>query len=125
MKPVRLIPLVFALVALSACRQSDIRTAVIAVPQVTNEACEARVSGALQRLKGVDMRTLAFDPAAGTLTVDYESMVIALKNLEHAIIAVGFDANELTADPAARAALPPECLGLAAETNAPPAPAGP
>ena len=106
----------------SACRQSDIRTAVVAVPQVTNEACEARVRSALQKLKGVNMATLAFDPAAGTLSVEYESMILARKNIEHAIIGVGFDANELIADAAARAAVPPEWSGLTVETNAPPVP---
>ena len=95
---------------------------MVAVPQVTNEACEARVRSALQKLKGVNMATLAFDPAAGTLSVEYESMILARKNIEHAIIGVGFDANELIADAAARAAVPPECSGLTVETNAPPAP---
>jgi copper chaperone CopZ len=85
---------------------------------VTNAACENRVRGALQKLKGIDMKALAFDREAGTLTLRYESMIIAHKNIEHAIIAVGFDANELTADAAARATLPPECGGIAAATNA-------
>ena len=93
-----------------ACRLSDMRTDVIRTPQVVNAACEQRVRDALARLKGIEMKTLAFDHEAGAMTVTYESLVIARKNIEHAIIAAGFDANELTADPAARAALPPECL---------------
>ena len=103
-----------------ACRQTDIRTVAFAVPQVTNAACEARVRAALQRLKGIDHPAMVFDLAAGTVTIRYDSMVLANKNIEHVIIAAGFDANELKADPAARAALPPECRGQPAATNAPP-----
>jgi hypothetical protein len=118
MKRLRMILLALALGSIGACRQSDMRTVVIRLPQVTNAACENRVRGALQKLKGIDMKALAFDREAGTLTLRYESMIIAHKNIEHAIIAVGFDANELTADAAARATLPPECGGIAAATNA-------
>ena len=70
-------------------------------------------------LKGIDLEMIVFDRAAGTLTLRYESMILAHKNIEHAIIAAGFDANELTSTDEARRALPPECRGPAAETNAP------
>jgi cation transport ATPase len=117
MKRIRLIAALLALGLLGACRQSDMRTLVVRVPQVTNAACESRVRQALQPLKGIE--SLAFDYAAGTLTLRYESMILAHKNIEHAIIAAGFDANELTATDEARRALPPECRGPVAETNAP------
>ena len=118
MKRARLCLALLALGLLSACRQSDKRTFTVRLPQVVNPACEDRVRGALQKLKGIDMETLAFDRAAGLLTLRYESMFLARKNIEHAIIAAGFDANELTATDEARRALPPECRGPAAETNA-------
>ena len=118
MKRVRLSAALLALGLLGACRQSDVRTLIVRVPQVTNAACESRVRQALQPLKGIE--SLEFDRAAGTLTLRYESMILAHKNIEHAIIAAGFDANELTATDEARRALPPECLGPVAETNAPP-----
>ena len=108
-----------ALGLLAACRQSDKRTFTVRLPQVVNQAGEDCVRGALQKLKGIDLETIVFDRAAGTLTLSYESMILAHKNIEHAIIAAGFDANELTATDEARRALPPECRGPAAETNAP------
>ena len=117
MKHVRLFAALLVLSLLGACRQSDMRTLIVRVPQVTSAACESRVRQALQPLKGIE--SLEFDHAAGTLTLRYESMILAHKNIEHAIIAAGFDANELTATDEARRALPPECRGPVAETNAP------
>ena len=120
-----LLLMLLALGLAGACRQTDIRTVAFAVPQVTNAACEARVRAALQRLKGIDHPATVFDPAAGTVTIRYDSMVLANKNIEHVIIAAGFDANELKADPAARAALPPECRDEPDAAGAPPARAAP
>ena len=90
MKCVRLFAAFLALGLLGACRQSDMRTLIVRVPQVTNAACESRVRQALQPLKGIE--SLEFDHAAGTLTLRYESMILAHKNIEHAIIAAGFEA---------------------------------
>ncbi len=107
----------------SACRQRDVRVATIKAPEVVNAACEAQVRAALAPLRGLEIKTLSFDRAAGELTVEYDSMQLGLKNIEHAVMATGFSANELSADPAARAALPAACRGEAAApppaTNAP------
>jgi hypothetical protein len=102
-------------VAVASCRRDDVRVATLRVPQVRNAACEERVRTALQGLRRFDAAyrkpdTLTFDLRTGTLVVSYDSMVVGLKNIEHAILAVGFDVNDLVADPAARAALPPACL---------------
>lgn len=114
-----LAPAVLVCVA-AACRQRDMRTTTVKVPQVTNAVCEARVRAALRDLRGVEHDELRFDHAAGTLSVRYDSMQLGLKNIEHAIAAAGFDANDLPADPAARAALPAVCGGATAR----PAPDG-
>ncbi|MGI6098923.1 MAG: heavy-metal-associated domain-containing protein [Lentisphaerae bacterium] len=121
MKHVRLFAALLVLGLVGACRLSDMRTLVVRVPQVTNKACEDRVRQALRPLKGIEEGSLEFDYAEGTLTLRYESMILAHKNIEHAIIAVGFDANELKATDEARRALPPECRGPVAAPNAPPA----
>ena len=92
----------------AGCRQTDIRIAVVRVPNVINAACEARVRDALKSLDGVALEALAV--TNGVLTVRYDSMKLGLKNIEHAIKDAGFDANEFAADPAARAKLPKECL---------------
>jgi copper chaperone CopZ len=96
------------LAAAGGCRQTDIRTARILVPNVWNEACEARVREALRPLKGVQMDTIEIKD--GVLVARYDSMMLGLKNLEHAIKDAGFDANEFEGDPKARARLPKECL---------------
>ena len=116
-----LLVLVFA----GACRQTDMRTVVVRLPQVVNDACEKRVQEAIQPLKGIDRQSIVFDRTARTLTLRYDSMVLANKNIEHAIIASGFDANELTATEAARAALPPECRPGPIAAPAPAAPPQP
>lgn len=95
---------------LAGCRQVDIRTVTFQVPQVFNQACEQRVRQALRDLKGIDHESMAFDLVAGTVVIKYDSMLLANKNIEHKVIAAGFDINELKASPAARAALPAECL---------------
>ena len=92
----------------AGCRQKDFRTAKVAVPNVINEACEKRVRAALAPLKGVELETAGV--TNGIFYVRYDSMMLGLKNIEHAIKDAGFDANEFPADPAARKKLPPECL---------------
>ena len=100
-----------ALVACQGCRQKDIRTTEIKVPNVYNKACEQQVIKAITPLKGVDLSSAVFEK--GVLTISYDSMQLGTKNIEHAIKDAGFDANEFAADPAARAKLPRECLNMA------------
>lgn len=99
------------------CRRTDYRTVIIQTPSVVNEACALRVTEQLKRLHGIKFDSVSFDFEDGTLKLDYNSMVLARKNIEMAITAAGFDANELKADPQAAGNLPPEC-----REPAPPAP---
>ncbi len=96
------------ILAAAGCRQTDVRTARVDVPTVINAACEKRVRDALASLAGVKLDTLAV--TNGVLTVRYDSMMLGLKNIEHAIKDAGFDANEFPADPDALKKLPRECL---------------
>lgn len=89
------------LAAASGCRQTDMRHAVIRTPGMVNEVDGARIREALQPLRGIRQDDVVFDYRAGTVEVHYDSMMLALKNIEHAIAEAGFDANELTADPQA------------------------
>lgn len=108
---IRLFSVCLLLVAVAGCRQQDFRTAEVKVPNVFNSACEQRVRDALASIKGIQMKTLEFKD--GVMTVRYDSMMLGMKNIEHAIKDAGFDANEFTADPSARAKLPKECLIMA------------
>lgn len=85
------------LFALFGCRQRDIRTAVINVPQAITEQDHTNIKNALGKaeLDGVMYHTIKFSTnAPHTVSVQYDSMKIGLKNIEHAIMNAGYDAND-------------------------------
>lgn len=90
-----------------SCRKHDFRTVVIQVPGLRAPECARIIQNAFSGQPGV--RSIKPDFAARTLTIDYDSMQIALKNMEFVIADAGFDANEVPACPEAAAKLPPEC----------------
>jgi len=105
----RLAILLLCLAAAAGCRRKDIRTARIHVPQMAGDACRERVVAAVSRQQGVLGDKVTVDAETRDVVVPYESLVLSLKNIEYAISAAGFDADDIPADPEARAALPPEC----------------
>jgi len=109
MKAKALLSLLLSVLFLAGCRLSDVRVVEIRAPGVRNEACAQRVRQALAQFRVIDQEKLKFDFATGTVSVTYDSMQLARKNIELAIAQAGFDANEIPADRAARDALPPEC----------------
>lgn len=100
--------LVLGLLAVS-CRREDIRTVTIQVPGMKAPRCVERVVDAVARQQGVQRDTINLDLAARTVVVTYDSMQLAVKNIEHAIADAGFQANEIPANESAREALPEEC----------------
>jgi len=105
--------------ALASCRKSDPRTVHIFVPGMKNQKCAELVARAVAMELTDDKPGLASavlnmgavrpDISSRTVTVQYESLKLALKNIEFAIAEAGFDANEVPADPEAQRNLPPEC----------------
>ncbi len=124
------------LLLLGGCRLSDVRTTTVNAPGVRCGQCAEIVHRALWAL--VDdppatlrpvpeesaatlrsesdtgtLRRIEFDLATGAIVVTYDSMRMALKNLEFAVASAGFDVEAepfpLAGDPSAREALPPEC----------------
>jgi copper chaperone CopZ len=95
------------MVACASCRMSDVRTFTFKAPQVTGESCRKVVDEVLRKTDGVDAEKTVY--GVGTITVTYDSLKLARKNIEHAIAAAGFDVGETPANPAAREALPAEC----------------
>ena len=89
--------LVFALtVALATgCRRTDVREFVVSIPALTAEDAPA-ISAALAPYAGIERPSLKFDAAAKTLTLRYDSMQLAKKNIEMAIAKAGFTANGVT-----------------------------
>ena len=85
MKRMTLIAL--ALLAFAGCRQKDVREFAIDVPALTQEseaAVTGRIRGALAACTGVDMASLQFDAASHRVTLKYDSMQTAKKNIEMA-----------------------------------------
>ena len=54
------------------------------------------IAAALAQYAGVDKASLKFDPAAKTLSLRYDSMQLAKKNIEISIAQAGFTANGVT-----------------------------
>ena len=97
MKRMTLIAL--ALLAFAGCRQKDVREFAIDVPALTQEseaAVTAAIRGALLPCSGVDMASLQFDAASHRVTLKYDSMQTAKKNIEMAIAKAGYTANGVT-----------------------------
>lgn len=94
---------------LAACYRQDILTVDISVPQMGSPQCRSLVLQALGRLEQDAIIRAAPNIETRVLTITYDSRRLALKNIEYAITAAGFDANEEQAPQEARDALPAEC----------------
>jgi copper chaperone CopZ len=92
-----------------SCRKRDIRTALIHVPRMKNEACVERVVKALKGRPGVLKEAIEVDRERRIVLVPYNSIELSLKNLEFAVAQAGFQANNVPADATAAAKLPTEC----------------
>ncbi len=99
--------IMLAVLLISSCRKQDIREAVIKTPGIKNQACAKIIQDAFMRQPGIVSTRPDFQKRE--ITVKYNSMVIALKNIEFTIADAGFDANDTQASTNAVAALPPEC----------------
>lgn len=98
---------VVAFVFCASCRQQDIREVTIKTPGMKNPACAKIIQDAFVRQAGIV--SIRPDFQKHEITVTYNSMVIAIKNIEFTIAAAGFDANDTQAPTNAVAALPAEC----------------
>ncbi len=90
-----LVMVLWAALALAGCRRTDVRHFAVDVPQAT-EADLPALRAALDRYAGVDKASIRFDAAARRLTLRYDSMQLAKKNIEMAIAGAGFTANGVT-----------------------------
>lgn len=99
------------LVLCMSCRRSDIKTVVVSVPDMRNRACVEIVANSLRGQIGVkggsDIRV---DLDKRTVTVQYESLLTASKNVEYAIAASGFSANSIPGNKDAALKLPTACF---------------
>ena len=83
------------ILSLTGCRRADVRNFAVDVPEAT-QADFSAIAAALAPYGGVDKTSLAFDGENHRLTLKYDSMQIAKKNIEMAIAKAGFSANGVT-----------------------------
>jgi hypothetical protein len=82
-------------VAAEGCRRTDVRDFEVSIPALTT-GNEAIVRQALARFAGVDKASLKFDHKAKKLSLRYDSMQLAKKNIELEIAKAGLEANGVT-----------------------------
>ena len=82
MRKILVIAVLFAL--FSGCRREDVREFTVSIPDLT-EANKAQVVEALAKYNGVRKDSYAWDMAAKTLTLRYDSMQVAKENIRQAI----------------------------------------
>jgi copper chaperone CopZ len=102
--------LILLAVAMVACRRHDFREITIHVPQMRNSACVKVIASGFSRAPGIKRESLRFDLEKRTITLEYDSILTADKNIEFYVAKTGFSANGIPADAKAAASLPPECL---------------
>jgi hypothetical protein len=79
----------------AGCRRTDVRDFEVSIPAMTAES-EPAIRQSLAMFGGVKKSSLKFDQKAKKLTLRYDSMQIAKKNIEMAIAKAGFEANGVT-----------------------------
>lgn len=83
-----------------SCRQQDIRTVTVACPELVGAKAADVVVKALSKSEGVLGDSIKIED--GKVTVMYDSMKTAIKNIEFTIAEAGFNAGEIPADAKAR-----------------------
>ena len=81
--------------ALAGCRRTDVRDFTVDVPALTAADVPAVVAE-LAKYGGIEAKDVQFDAAAHRLTLKYDSMQLAKKNIEMSIAKLGFTANGVT-----------------------------
>ena len=109
MRHVLRIACVLTLLLSVSCRETRPMKVSVYVPQLLGEPCLAVIRDALRGADGVYADQISFDMPSHTVVVGYDSMKTAIKNIEHAIADLGFDANTIPANAEARERLPADC----------------
>lgn len=91
-----------AVLFLGGCRVKDVREMTISLPGVQSEADLQKIRASLGSMVGVDQTSLRFDLAKKVLSLKYDSMIIAHKNIEITIAEAGYQANEIAPAPPAK-----------------------
>lgn len=101
------VTLVVATLFLGACFRQDIRILVVRVPGMKTTECSKIIQNALGKVEGII--SVQPDLENRTMTVEYNSTKLAIKNIEYTIAEAGFDANDAEGKAEAKQSLPPDC----------------
>ena len=101
-----LILLAVVAILVAGCRRTDVRDFQVDLPEMSAADLPA-ARAALAPYGGVDQKSLVFDEKSHRLTMKYDSMMIAKKNIEMALAKAGFTANGVT----------PESIGAKRKSN--------
>lgn len=104
----RWIPAILTALLAAGCFREVERSFNIRVPQMQSEAAAAKVRSIVESFETNLLRSVEIDLPNRTVTITYHSERVARRNFERALSLAGFDANDLKADPTARATLPQE-----------------
>jgi copper chaperone CopZ len=87
--------LIFSVLLIGGCRIQDNRVHIVRVPAMESLQDVGKIKSALSSLAGVSVNRCIFDHTNRMVTVYYDSMVVAQKNIEISIAEAGYDANSI------------------------------
>ncbi len=91
------IALFFSVLLIGGCRIQDNRVHTVRVPAMGSVQDVGKIKSALSSLTGVSINRCVFDHTNRVVTVYYDSMAVAQKNIEISIAEAGYDANSIKA----------------------------
>lgn len=97
---------------MTGCFRPADRTITVSVPQMKSQDCANRIVDAFKIGRPdavVGALSAVPDLEKKTVTVTFKGREMGIKNAQFVIAGAGFDADEVKADPEARAALPEGC----------------
>lgn len=111
--------IILSLSVIVSCRTEDIRTVEVFIPDMKSEESVRTVMTVLSQLHGVRHDTLTVNPDRSSVTVTYNSMKLALKNIEYAIAEAGFSTYTKLDNGEIRPGVPASAAAKAAQASPP------
>ena len=106
-----MIIVVLLLAGISGCRLKDVRVVTLKIPDIKNKESLEIVDSALKKLPdfyGI-MKIESMNYETSEITIRYDSMRVAVRNIENAITQAGFNTETYPADADAIKKLPATC----------------
>src|SRR5438067_45647 len=107
MKTISLLLLSVFTVVVASAQQKGMQKAVIQTPTVNCEACKTRIENRL--IHDYGMNTVKADYRKHTVTVTWYTDRTNIENIKTSLANIGYDADDVAADPDAYKRLPKTC----------------